>query len=300
MKRMGPKARFAVIVVPALLLLVGWYPIHQALRQPWYKGRSLTSYLDQVNQAGKWGQLTNLDGAFLAMGTNSFPELLRQVGEPGTSWRRRLYDLIVDTTGFRVSALRPDSLQSASVYAIFVLRTNCHAALPGLEQLFAEDHWHAQAAFLALGWRATNSLIRLCNHPDESIRGKAAWTLACCRQLAEKSERLFLAPGWRRLPSGRQEFLVAWTPPHVETEIEKQLRHPNPSVRRATVESLLYMRGTTPDAISMMKASLPDDDESATKAKTSTLEELRRILKAEVEGRAPISGSRPPDSTGFR
>jgi hypothetical protein len=152
-------------------------------REPVFKGRTLTSWLDHHVPTSSANPPYNSPGwhradeALRAVGSNAVPTLLEMIrAKDPPPWRLKLLQFAGRYRWTRINYSYAFSLHEEAEYAFEVLGTNAVSAVPELIKLYEEDVLPSSSAARALGHigrgakPALPNLIRRFTHTNSNVR----------------------------------------------------------------------------------------------------------------------------------
>ena len=273
----GQKRLVAGALIVVTVGVLGWV---RSSREPMYQGRSLSFWLDQINEAGALENCDPALAAIRAMGTNALPFLLKNIEEGNNSWfEERMFGVAkrFPTLG----ALLPASTrnQSPTCLALKALGTNAAPIVPELGRLSADPkmaRWAALALF-SIGPAAAPGLEIGCGSSEQGVRANSANFLC---KLGGGEHRTW-AWGWNQGANGPSQFGIGTIMDEEDARaLAKLLHHTNSSVRRASAEALLLYH-TLDGAVALreLKRAEKDDDELVRQAAKEAVAAIEDYLR---------------------
>ena len=255
-------------LLAVILLAMLWFLTN---REPRHLGRSLSSWLEEINSAKS---LSNAEPALLAirtMDTNALPFLCENVHFRNPS--RLNAKIIALAQGFDFLAQRippRSSLYSPTCLAFRALGTNAVPIVAQLEQLLLQPEHNASAklALYAIGISAAPAFERGSESTNLSVRTESALYLA----KVHLDTNRFWASGWNTNTHGRLQFTLSTGTTYKDLEtLARQLKHAKPAVRRASAEALMLQNDEAKIFLPLLESATDDDDENVRHAVTNAI-----------------------------
>jgi hypothetical protein len=271
------KRLFAGALIVIAVGVLGWA---LSSREPTYQGRSLSFWLEEINEAGSLETCEPALGAIRAMGTNALPFLLKNIKVGNKSWfQNRMF--AVAKRFPKLGRMLPASTrnQGPSCLALKALGTNASPIVLELGRLSADPkttRWAALALF-SIGPVAASGLEIGCASTERGIRANSANFLC---KIADGEHRTW-SWGWNPGANGKNQFGIGTIMDEDDARaLAKLLRHANPSVRRASAEALLKYH-TLDGAVALrdLKRAEKDDDELVRQAAKEAIAAIEDYLR---------------------
>jgi HEAT repeat protein len=196
----------AVIALDLFILGVWWFGKQ---REPSYLDKPQSYWLEEFNRAESTGAATD---AFRSMGPATLPYILRCLQHT-------------------------QELSSAACLALKALGSSAAPAIPELKEVLERNGERGEWALLCIGGAASNALVESCSFTNETVRVRAALTLA---RVAGGRPRD--AVGVSYGPSRHTGKPIVSLAQSINGDdianLISQLAHPEASVRRASAEAL--------------------------------------------------------------
>lgn len=257
----------------AILLGALWFVTN---REPRHEGRSLSSWLEEINKAKSLSNAVPALLAIRAMGTNSLPFLCENVRLRNPSQLNERIMAFAQRFEFFGRRLSPRStLYGPTCLAFRALGTDAAPIVAQLGQLLLQPEHTASAklALCAIGPSAAPAFERGCDSTNMSIRTESALYLAKV-QLHKKD----FWTSWNTSPYGHLQFTLSTGLTYEDLEaLVKQLKYPNAAVRRASEEALMLQKGEAKLFLSRLQSGTEDNDENARHADTNANDVLEQF-----------------------
>jgi hypothetical protein len=251
-------------------------------REPTHRGRSLSFWLEQINDAGSLESCEPSLEAIRAMGSKSLPFLLKNIENGEHSWfETKMFALVKRFP--KTVALLPVSTrnQSPTCLALKTLGTNASPIVLELGRLAAEPkttRWAALALF-SIGPAGAPGFELACESSELAIRANSARFLC---KVTDNEQRSW-AWGWNPDANGKRRFGIGthWGEEDLRA-LANLLRHTNASVRRASAEAfLLYHTTDGAMALRELKRAVKDDNQLVSQAVTEAVAAIEDHLRKE-------------------
>jgi hypothetical protein len=122
-----------VLVTLVILGWMSWAALHS--REPEYKGKRLSAWLDEYNKAGSMDKTKPASEAIRAMGTNCLPFLLANIKHRDSPLKQKLLKLVAKQHLIRIPFYGDDPCRYNSVLALSVLGYDAAPLCPELLKL---------------------------------------------------------------------------------------------------------------------------------------------------------------------
>ena len=252
------------------------FVVLQSVREPRFQGRSVTSWLEEINKAGSLSNTAPAMVAIRSMGTNALPHLLENVRQRTPSPLKLKLIALAEKSELPARNLNFIYLRySPTCLALRELGTNAASIVPDLQKLLLDPKHTASASFAlySIGHAAGPAFEEGCASPHLNIRVKSALYLAETRI---ESARCW-ATDWSTSPQGRQQFSLSTMTCYMALQrVAQRLTHPNPAVRRASAEALM-IESDGKYFLRELKAAANDPDEQVRLA----AQKVVRVLEGE-------------------
>lgn len=255
-------ARVVILLTLAFICFAFWS------RQPRYNGRTLNSWLNEMNAAGGLEECQAALQAINAMGPGTLPFLLNNIrGGAPSRWEEWLFK-VTERSGALAQIIPHRMLNlSPTCLALRELGTNASPILPELERLFLGGNsggWPG-LALLSIGSNAAPAFVNGCKSETEDERALSALFLA---KVVDGREEWW-SWAWANSPkSGRKQLslgFVTLNDADAET-LARHLAHENPNVRRATAEALKHYGRYHSSAMIALQRARTDPDPTVRQA----------------------------------
>ncbi len=281
------------VAVPVLLVLVvafaAW--LLTRAREPEYKGRSLSAWLEEYNRVALWDN--NWDNmpptaAIRAMGTNCLPFLLSRIKHKPSRLTAKVVELVSKQQLLKLPFYGMGRYRFASMAGLNALGPQAAPLCPELLALTKDPSasWYATMSLLAIGTSAIPFLEAACENTNQT-GAEAVLMIA----MMKATPPPYFSWGRMKAPLNGKPILVlgyAVSPEDVR-EITKMLEHPSPAVRRASAEALGRYRGSTytqvsKSAVPLLIKACRDTNEAVRISAAATL----RLIDPEAAAEAGI------------
>jgi hypothetical protein len=268
------RCQAALLAAALAVILLGtlWFVTH---REPCYEGRSLSSWLEEINRAHSVSNAVPALLAICAMGTNTLPFLGENVRFRNPSpFGARIF-AFAQRFDFLARRFPPrSSLYGPTCLAFRALGTNAAPIVAQLGELLLQSE-HTDSAKLALsaiGLSAAPAFERGCASTNMNVRIESALYLA--RVHGTKN----FWTSWSRGRYGGPQFTLHTGPTHEDLKtLAAQLDHPNPAVRRASTE-VLEKKAEAKFLLSQLKSTTAREDaKNALLADTNSVNVFERF-----------------------
>jgi hypothetical protein len=230
---------FGVVAV----FVIGWFAYDASRpREPVYKGKQLSQWLDEYNRAANLTETEPAAEAIRAMGTNALPFLLANLKHNESPLQQKLRDLCWAQHFVTPPFPQYFPYYGPSVMAFGALGSNAAPAFPELLELAANierqppnRHLYGMMALLAIGPPAVPTLGKLCESTNTRVRALAALLMA----KAKNDSGSRISWGWYGKGSGYQMLSIGYAVSAEDARaIVDLLDAPEAAVRRASAEAL--------------------------------------------------------------
>jgi hypothetical protein len=126
-------AGFALLAV----VLIVW---RSGPREPVYRGKALTQWINEAHDVGVFEQTDETEAAMLAFGTNAIPFLLKEFTRPVSRFRGRLYGSVNRHRFFRIHLRTDEERILVAGRGLMLLETNAAPAMPVLTRYLGDPN----------------------------------------------------------------------------------------------------------------------------------------------------------------
>jgi hypothetical protein len=272
--------RILIAVIGVILLVCIWM---RTINGPRYQGRSLASWLDEINNAGSLSNAQPALEAIRAIGTNGLPFLLASIRHRDSKLKGKMIYFVEKANITGITIPFRYSLTGASCLALKALGTNATPIAPEIGDLLEDPDrkgWALMALF-SIGSAAAPTLIKACESTNSSVRVDAALYLS---KVADGSQRSW-SWGWNSNLSGRRKLFGVGSVINESdaAALATQLKHPDPAVRRASAEALAVHRREARAVVAGLKAALKDTNQPVREASQKALNAIEEISLGKTE-----------------
>ena len=254
-----------------------------SVREPSYRGKSMSVWLEEYNRAGALDKTGPASEAIRAMGTNALPHLLAHLKRKDSPHALRLFLL---AEKHHLAFLSPPPRQtpflSPALLSLRALGPTAKPLIPELLQLFENANTHREGglALFSIGPESIPAFERACEHTNLTVRIEAASFLGMLPASYNGDQKYYCT--WYKFRARSKPQACVARPPdsYFMVNLASLARnHPNAGVRCASVEALAGYYGTPygdhPEiVVRTLRKALGDPEarvrESATKAAKMT------------------------------
>ena len=260
-----------LVAITALAGLT-WQVIHH--REPIYRGRPLSYWLEEINRADSLEKTVPASNALRAMGTNALPFLLCHIEHKDSRIKTYLAKFCERQAILKLQLLEQNPLLSPSLLAVKELGAGATPLIPDFVKLVEKDDmrsWRGEMGLWAIGHEAKPALEKMCQSTNEHVRATAGLLLA---RVSVRDDGW--SWGWNKSAvSGRKLFgLGSVVTDKVVLALRQNLVHREAAVRRASAEALKRVGTQGNFCKSALMDALNDEDGAVREAAAKALKAI--------------------------
>jgi peptidoglycan/xylan/chitin deacetylase (PgdA/CDA1 family)/HEAT repeat protein len=170
-----------LVVTAAVAFCLSWRPSLT------YQGRSLRSWLGDLDGSTQSLHAREATEAIAALGTNALPELVGLLRNPDSPVRDFFRSLLGNRNAMRLGIKEEKELRPQALVAFHLLGPTAAPAVPDLEQLLEQEEAgnFAATALVAVGSNGVSCLVRAVSRTNAAVRLNAVLALGIASEQAQ-------------------------------------------------------------------------------------------------------------------
>src|SRR5262245_40681961 len=132
--------RLVYLVAGVALLAATFLACRQGPKEPVYRGKALTQWINEAHDVGIFEQTPEMNAAMRAFGTNAVPFLLKEFTRPISRWQGRLCAWINTRPALKIHLRTDEERVLVAGRGLMLLETNAAPALPMLARYLGDPN----------------------------------------------------------------------------------------------------------------------------------------------------------------